>query len=299
METGELKYLKTLMFTLCVIILGTLNVSSQGFEARSYVGVSYYQGDLSPLPTILSFSRGHLTAGVSTGYHVSKNFSIHTKFLRGTLSGTDADASTIGRRERNLSFNTSFTEYGFITEFSLNSIFKKLNKYGVNFYYTTGINIFKFNPRAQYNGQWVDLQPLGTEGQNIPGVGAVKPYSLSQVNIPFGIGAKFKLNPLYSVGIEIAPRLTFTDYIDDVSTNYVSFDELLANGGPLSAALSNRTGEYFNSGPLMVETGTLRGDSSDNDWYLNTSIYFSYRLGSALPVVPSTPLPLPAPVGVK
>ncbi len=87
-------------------------------------------------------------------------------------------------------------------------------------------------------------------------------------------------------------------YIDDVSSSYVSFDELLASGGPLAAALSNRTGEYFNTGPVIVETGTSRGDSSDNDWYLNTSIYFSYRLGSALPVVPSAPLPVPTQIGL-
>ena len=299
METRELKYLRTVSIAIFAILLSSFTAMTQGFEARSYLGVSYYQGDLSPLPINMSFSRGHLTAGFSTGYKVSKLFSVHTKLLRGTLSGTDDDASNGGRKQRNLSFTTSFTEYGLITEFNLNTIFKKLDKYGIEFYYTTGVNFFKFNPKTRYNGQWVELQPLGTEGQYIQGVGQSKPYSLSQINIPFGLGAKFKLNPIYSIGIEIGPRWTFTDYIDDVSSEYVSFTELLTNGGPLVAALGNRTGEYFNTGPEMVETGKPRGDSSDNDWYLNTSIFFSYRLGSALPVIPKPTISIPVPIGIN
>lgn len=275
--------------TLIVCLLGLFvfnTGSAQRFEVRSYLGVSYYQGDLSPLPIDLSFSKGHLSGGVSTGFHVSKLFSIHTKYIKGTLSGTDSDASTLDRRRRNLSFRTDFSEYGLITEFNLNALFKKLDRYGIEFYYSTGVNLFRFNPQTQINGQFVDLQPLGTEGQNIAGVGVNKKYSLTQFNIPFGIGTKFKIGDKYSLGIEIAPRWTFTDYIDDVSTEYVGYDVLLEEGGALVATLANRTGEYLNTAPVTTMTGQQRGDPTDNDWYLFTSVYFSYKIGAALPVLP-------------
>lgn len=296
-------YLLNVLFIAIFMMVASSQSQAQRFEVRSYVGVSYYQGDLSPLPINLSFSKGHATVGVSSGFHVNKFFSIHTKLLKGKLSGTDADASDILRRKRNLSFETSLWEYGVSTEFNFNAIFKKLNKYGLEFYYTTGLNVFKFNPKTRYNGKWVDLQPLGTEGQNIEGVGASKRYGLTQLSFPFGFGTRFKLSERYSFGIEIAPRYTTTDYIDDVSGDYVSYDELLEGGGPLSASLSNRMGEFIGTGTVDVETGTVRGDGGDNDWYLFTGVYFSYKVGAVIPALPpkamftpATPSPAAAPV---
>lgn len=288
------KHLLNVLFMALFTLTALMQSNAQRFEVRSYVGVSYYQGDLSPLPINLSFSKGHATVGVSSGFHVNKFFSVHTKLLKGKLSGSDADASDILRRKRNLSFETSLWEYGVSTEFNFNAIFKKLNKYGLEFYYTTGFNMFKFNPKTRFNGKWVELQPLGTEGQTIDGVGASTPYSLTQFSIPFGFGTRFKLNDRYSFGIEIAPRYTTTDYIDDVSGNYVSYEELLSGVGPLSASLSNRMGEFLGTSPVDVETGTVRGDGGDNDWYLFTGVYFSYKVGVAIPVVPPKAMLSPA-----
>lgn len=267
---------------LCLVLfcMGvTSNSFAQKFEFRSHIGVLYYQGDLSPLPIDLSFSKGHLGVGVSGGYNFNKFLSIHARMLKGTLSGSDADASDRGRRRRNLSFSTSLEEYGLNAEFNINALFKKLDRYGLQFYYTTGINIFKFNPQTYYNGQWVDLKPLGTEGQGIPGVGEGEDYKLSQYNIPFGVGVKFKIKNRYSFGLELSSRWTFTDYIDDVSTSYVSYQELLESNGALAANLGNRTGEYLNTPPVDIETGFGRGNPNDNDWYMYTGMYFSYGIG--------------------
>lgn len=283
-----------MLLVACIGFMSIFNAQAQKFEVRSYVGVAYYQGDLSPLPINMSFSKGHAMVGASSGYHFNKFLSIHTKLLRGKLSGSDQDASDINRRKRNLSFETSLVEYGLTTEFNFNALFKKLDRYGLEFYYTTGVNIFKFNPRTRFNGRWVDLQPLGTEGQTIEGVGALEPYKLTQFNIPFGFGTRFKFGDRCSFGIEISPRYTFTDYIDDVSGDYVSYDELLEGVGPLSATLSNRMGEFLGSGPSPVETGTTRGDDGDNDWYLFTGVYFSCKVGAAIPILPPKALFVPS-----
>jgi hypothetical protein len=61
--------------------------------------------------------------------------------------------------------------------------------------------------------------------------------------------------------------LTFTDYLDDVSTIYITYPELLEKAGPLTAALANRQGEYLNSEPVIVPTGTIRGNANSNDFF--------------------------------
>lgn len=271
--------LRVLIGLVLFCISSAIHAQSQKFEFRSHIGVVYYQGDLSPLPIDLSFSKGHLAVGVSGGYNFNKFLSIHARMLKGTLSGSDEDASNTSRRRRNLSFTSPLEEYGLSAEFNFNALFKNLDRYGLKFYYTTGINMYKFNPRTYYNGQWIDLKPLGTEGQGIAGVGEGSDYNLTQYNVPFGIGVKFKIKNRYSFGLELSSRWTFTDYIDDVSTSFVSYQDLLENNGVLSATLANRTGEYLNTPPISPEPGSIRGDRNDNDWYMYTGMYFSYSLG--------------------
>ena len=81
-------------------------------------------------------------------------------------------------------------------------------------------------------GQWVSLRELGTEGQFFPadvrdayrtayGKELPTPYSRLQIVIPVGIGARYKLTNNLDLALEIGYRHTFTDYLDDVSAEYV------------------------------------------------------------------------------
>ncbi|MBK6498397.1 MAG: hypothetical protein IPG00_09620 [Saprospiraceae bacterium] len=82
-----------------------------------------------------------------------------------------------------------------------------------------------------------------------------------------------------SFGMEVSPRKAYTDYLDDVSGTYVNYNEMVAAGNPLGAALANRTGEYLNTGPVLLPTGTGRGRPDKQDWYTHFGLYFKYRLG--------------------
>jgi hypothetical protein len=255
---------------------------AQEYEFRFYIGANYYQGDLSPTNSRFSFSPGRMALATLFGTKLNNTFRLNIKFMIGQIGGEDADASLDSRKIRNLGFDSPLYEVGINTEISFNSILKGLDKYGINIYYTTGLNLFKFEPKTTLrlpSGKFelVDLQPLGTEGQGLPGFD--EKYSLTQINIPIGFGIKFQLFDNIELGFEFVPRLTFTDYLDDVSSSYVNYDELIAANRPLTAQLANRTGEYLGTGPVKVATGTPRGNPEDNDWYFFGATYISYNFG--------------------
>jgi len=91
------------------------------------------------------------------------------------------------------------------------------------------------------------------------------------------VGVKYALTDKLNVGLELGARRTFSDYLDDVSGSYVSFPELLAGSGALAAALGNRTGELKGGEPVIVSTGTQRGDKAAADWYFILGVTASYN----------------------
>lgn len=275
-------YLRTIII-LSFFIFSTDILYAQEYEARLYLGANYYQGDLAPSTHRLSFSPGQLSWAGMVGVKLNEVFKVNAKFMTGKLVGRDSDSKSPNRKKRNLSFESPLYEFGFNAEINLNYFIPSINKYGVKLYYTTGINVFNFSPKTFKRNQFgqlsiVDLQPIGTEGQGLPGFD--DRYKLTQINIPFGIGLRFHLFDNFELGLEFCPRLTFTDHLDDVSGTYVSFDELIAANRPTAAMLSNRTGEYLGTDVVSLPTGTQRGNPDDNDWYLFSGVYLSYNWGT-------------------
>jgi hypothetical protein len=140
-----------------------------------------------------------------------------------------------------------------------------------NPYIFGGVGLFKFNPKAKFNGQWYELQPLGTEGQYLaPPLGKTypKPYALTQVCLPVGAGAHIMLNRRWDLDIEIGWRKIFTDYLDDVSTRWPDLTALAASN-PRAAALS-----WQGTNPSLLRF--IRGDKKQYDWYLYSGVTASY-----------------------
>ena len=82
-------------------------------------------------------------------------------------------------------------------------------------------------------GSWYDLQPLKTEGNK---------YNRFILAVPFGLGVKFNISYKVNFGFEIGARKTFTDYLDDVSSQYIDVIEV-RKSAPTVAALAYRTPE--------------------------------------------------------
>jgi hypothetical protein len=155
-------------------------------------------------------------------------------------------------------------------------------RYDLNAYGFFGIAGFYFNPKAQYNGTWYALQPLGTEGQGLPGNKGK--YSLFQVSIPYGVGVYYTINRKLRIGYEMGMRQTFTDYLDDVSTVFAD-PVAIQNGnnsgtGDVAAALSNRSAEVLTEPLDLSNFGTVdkRGDPKHNDSYMFVQLKIGYAL---------------------
>ncbi len=260
-----------------MICLSTLSTKAQ-VDVKFLIGSTYYQGDLSPSTNRFSLSPGKTAWSVQVGYQFHSHCKIYGKYLTGTIAGRDSESPIDGRRIRNLSFVSPIWELGIGTEFNINKLLPFFDKYGINWYFSVGVNLFHFDPHTIYNGQIVRLQPLGTEGQGL--LGYDKPYSLTQINIPMGIGLKFKLTTRLDIGFEIVPRITFTDYIDDVSKEYVNLQLFIDANKPQAAILSNRTGEWLGTEAINYPTGTVRGNPGDNDRYVFMAISVAYHFGT-------------------
>ena len=72
-------------------------------------------------------------------------------------------------------------------------------------------------------------------------------------------------------------RRTFTDYLDDVSTDYANAEVLQEEIGILSAILSDRS--LVKIRPDGTNDGLARGNPNDNDWYFVSLASLSIRLG--------------------
>ncbi len=248
-----------------IILLGTpFLLFSQGFEAGILAGVSSYQGDLSPSNLKTSLGKFHVAFGAFGRYNINNYFSARLGLNYGTISGDDAKED----RKRNLSFRSNLLEFAVTGEWNILGYQPYALQKVFSPYLFVGIGFVHFNPRALYEGEWVELQPLGTEGQGMPTHGGK--YSLVELTIPFGGGFKYAINDQWNVGIEFGFRKTFTDYLDDVSRDYVDEEQLIAGNGPLAAALANRSGE-------IIRGGTKRGNDAIHDWYLISGISISYN----------------------
>lgn len=244
-------------------------------EVGAFAGVSAYHGEIAPETSRASFDQMHGSFGLFLRNGFSNHITGRLHFMYGKVSGKDANASSTGRVERNLSFRSRIFEGALIGEFNILG-YRAYNYERVfSPYIFGGIAVFKMNPEAYYDNQWVALQPLGTEGQGMEGF--EEKYKLWNLSIPMGLGVKYAINDFWNIGLEVGLRKTFTDYLDDISTVYVEYDQLAAGNGELAANLSNRTGELMNGENTRFETGAPRGDSEHDDWYFMAGFTVSYN----------------------
>lgn len=269
-----MRKLKTL-FILTLLLSMTTIVKSQRHELGLFVGGSYYIGDINPKK---HFAQPNLAFGGVYRYNFTPHWAVKFNAYHGKIEGDDAVIKHY--RSRNLSFRSNLTEIGATVELNFFKYMTGNKQMPASPFIFAGLSYYRFNPQALYQGEWYNLQPLGTEGQGTTAYPDRLPYSLGGISIPFGVGAKFSLGKNISLGLEWGMRKTFTDYLDDVSTTYPDLVILSAENGPIAAALSDRTIWGIGEVPTP-NVGKQRGDSSNNDWYSFAGVTFTFKFGKS------------------
>ena len=255
---------KSLIICTVVLFVHTY-VIAQDLSLQISPGIMNYGGDLEN--KVYTFQHANFSVGANLAYRVDK-FSLRAGITVGSIHGDDYTNTNYIRR--NLDFSTGIFDASLSLQYDLFS----MDEHKFTPYVFAGIGAFHFNPYTYYGSQKVYLRPLGTEGQGLALYPDRKLYSLTQFEMPYGIGFKYKLSDRVLIGLEFSSRFLFTDYLDDVSNRYPDEAELFKQRGQLAVDLSFRGNEIDPS--LPFPSGERRGNPKRNDNYYTSSFSFMY-----------------------
>jgi hypothetical protein len=184
-----------------------------------YGGTTYYLGDINP-------RRQFYAPGIAFGALAKHNFTPHhvlrANVYYGQMKGNDLDFKNDYQQFRGRNFKTSLVDV----------------HVGYEFNFLPYI-ISREHPTAHTPFMFFGI------GYSLIVSSTVDDISRGHLNIPFGIGYKYRFNPFISAGVEWDMRKTFTDEIDGVG-----------NPGP--------NGSYSRW--------------HNNDWYSFVGIFITFRI---------------------
>ncbi len=288
---------KLLLFS-AILLAPVIGKAQYYWDFGGGVGVANVLGDMGgkeltrrDFVADLKFQQTRQSANGFARYKISQLFSVKAGINYQCLRGADSLSSNPGRYWRNLSFRNQTWEAAATCQF----FFYEVNdlghtyRYKDNFraYIGLGIGALYHNPKAYYQGEWVKLRPLMTENHA---------YTKVTMTIPAEVGFYFTINKHYRIGWNLCWRTTFSDYLDDVSTQYADPATL---SSPLAVALSDRTdhaaanaygaaltppsygfGNNFGYGSYVDDEGNQhfnkRGDPTHRDSFITSNVEFSY-----------------------
>lgn len=268
---------KVFSIAILSIFVFMLNASAQTYKSTTwaynlFLGASNMQGDLGGSNLVgsegiwdVDLRASRLAVGTGVSFNIG-SFSFSPTLIYTHLVGDDALTTQEFQQTRNLNVRTNLLEGSFTTEFRPFSHSYVMSR----FYLYGGVGGMYYNPKTEYNGEWVELRPLGTEGQNY--IDTAEQYSELDLVIPFGLGYKFRLGRSTSLVVDLGWRKTFTDYLDDVSTVYADPAQLLEESGQIAVDLADRSGQNL---PIGYE----RGNPEKLDSYFILALKFEKVLG--------------------
>jgi hypothetical protein len=169
---------------------------------------THFLGDID-----LSNTRYHLMVGAR--YKIVEKFALKLNFIYGRLNGSDAYTNYLPRKNRNASFTSNIFEPSIQGEYSIlkerlgtRYTFRNIRRFKlmyVNTYVFVGIGGLVFNPHTVNKDYHTNKNESFSKFQGV---------------MPIGIGFKYGINSLSTIGIEFGQRYTTTDYLDGYSDIY-------------------------------------------------------------------------------
>lgn len=245
-------------------VFDTRDPKLKSFSVYAQAGTANYFGDLCPTGDCYSNSKVNFGGGVTYRLNDYFFFNLNAQYYR--IGASDIEFGNASRIKRNLSFRADNFEVCALANFEfLNyNTFRYLSRkeFPISMFIFTGVGFTTNNPKALYRGEYVALRPLKTEGVSYGALAAV---------LPIGLGIGYKVLDNLSVQLAAGYRFTSTDYLDDVSANYVDPSTL----SPLAQSLAFRGNEvgFAGYGP-----GSKRGNPGSNDGYMLVNLRVEYDL---------------------
>jgi hypothetical protein len=255
-------------------------------EGGLLIGGSNYIGDLSG--TFMNLGLTRPSGGIMVRYNLSEHFSAKGYMGYGRIVGADSLSGNTFEQTRNLSFFTDLYEISLQMEYNfLPYSYKYYDKKQFVPYVFLGVGLFNYNPKTNFRGNIIELQPLGTEGQGTTEYNDREKYALTQFCFPFGAGVKKRVAERWTVGFELGFRYTMTNYLDDVGGTYANFRVVQRGNGLAAGILSDRSDEKnLQFGPdneLIYAPKFNEGDRRSNkkydlnDFYVFAGLNVTFR----------------------
>ena len=259
----------TLLLAVLFIFISTTESKAQYKPNQEFGilgGTGYYIGDMNST----HFNNLRVSGGITYRKNFDRRFTFKSSALYTNVYANDENSKEAIKVNRNLKFKSDIIELSGQIEFNFLPYETGNSLYNWTPFIFTGVSIFNYNPQAEgSDGQWYDLQELGTEGQGTTSFPNRKKYSLTQLSVPFGGGVKIGVSDNFNIIVEYGLRKTFTDYIDDVSTTYVGIPSEFTN-------IAIELADPSIDGRQLA--GIARGDETNKDWYSFSGITLSFRL---------------------
>lgn len=248
------------------------NRINRRWMASGGIGYARALGDLTN-PGSYFDTKLNIVGGIQ--YRFTDRVQAGVNLMAFQLSGSDLDIDPeLNTRSRGLSFVSNNLELSATASISLFPTATRFTQRKlINPYLVAGVGVLLFDPRAEVPefafingdtipapraGEMVSLRPYQTERPNS--------YGRFALVVPVGVGVRVKVTDFLDLTAQVSNRITFTDYLDDVSgvggdkgRGYPDknlFD--LNNPEDVTAlALSDPTGQ-----------GEIRGNPESDDYYL-------------------------------
>lgn len=258
--------LKNTSLLVAVMLLVTNVGRSQDWEFGLSGGMSGYMGELNPTNPL---KLNDWTLGLLVRKNLSRNWAVRFNFLRANTQGDGASNSNEFVRQQQLYFKSPIYEASLVGEFNFFKFEPSYGRVSYTPYLFAGIGGFHFQPKNyNFDGELVNLHDYQTEGVDY------KRYALS---IPFGVGFRYNLRGPWTIGVELGYRIAFTDYIDDISGDYINgFDWVPGRNRLGDEELNQRL--YFIDPSQQMLVGTQRGDGRQKDAYMLATFTVTYAI---------------------
>lgn len=257
---------------LLLLLLGFLPadaVRAQTWEIGVTGGAVLYHGEFVPIPYLERYKLLRPAGGLFLRYGPVDWFGVRLGAMATQLHGSAQYNGITVYRDLPVDFKTPLQELTLTFEFSPADL--RIFGLAARPYGATGIAAFRFEPRLRIDGEWIEMQPLGTEGQGLPGNPG--PYRTTRLALPLSVGLRLALSDRVILGTEISARFTYTDYLDDVSGKLVNYPLLQAERGETIARISNPEATELTDD---YQRGNL---ASDSYHFLLISLHYRFADG--------------------